>query len=182
MRYLFLLASGRLNGNSELLARYAAQHLPEDASAVFLRLSDYPLPYFKDYRRGDYGGLVPTDNERKLIDETLLADVLVMVSPLYWYSLAASAKLYLDYWSTWMRLPGLNFRDACKGKRVFGICAMAGTDSAEARPLEEQIRLSANYMAMDYRRTLVVQANEAGDVLDDEDALGAAARLFTDGQ
>ena len=38
-----------------------------------------------------------------LLDATLAATDLVFVAPVYWYSLPAAAKLYLDYWSAWLR-------------------------------------------------------------------------------
>ena len=49
-RFLFLLASTRLEGNSEQLARHAAHSLPEGAETRWLRLEDHPLPPFADTR------------------------------------------------------------------------------------------------------------------------------------
>src|SRR5215813_5881410 len=98
--FLFLLASARKDGNTEALARRAASYLPADVDRRWIRLSDVPLPPFEDIRHvGDGRYPQQVGNERLLLDATLEATDLVVASPLYWYSVSASAKLYLDYWS-----------------------------------------------------------------------------------
>ena len=44
-RFLFLLASSRLDGNSEYLARQAASRLPETAETRWMHLEDHPLTH-----------------------------------------------------------------------------------------------------------------------------------------
>ncbi|MFL6055811.1 MAG: flavodoxin family protein [Actinoallomurus sp.] len=90
----------RSGGNTEELARQAAAQLPSGVAQQWLRLRDLPLPDFQDLRH--VPGAVypePTGNERILLDATLDATDLVIASPLYWYSVSAATKLYLDYWS-----------------------------------------------------------------------------------
>jgi NAD(P)H-dependent FMN reductase len=50
MNYLFLLGSTRAGGNTEALARLAAEQLPADVKQTWLRLSDLPIEPFKDIR------------------------------------------------------------------------------------------------------------------------------------
>ena len=180
MRVLFLLASGREGGNAELMARHAARALPERAEAVFVRLSDYPLPPFVDYRRAEaYAHLTLDANAEKLYAESIAADVVVFAAPVYWYSLPASLKLYLDHWSTWMRVPGLDFRTTMWGKRLAVLSALAGSEESEARPLVEASRLTVEYMGMHYLgATVGYNLNEAGEVLERPEVLASAAELL----
>ena len=105
-RFTFLLASARHDGNTEILARKAAEHLPRHWTQRWLRLSDLPLAPFEDIRHSTGVYPQPEGNARVLFDATLEATDLVFAVPLYWYGLPASAKLYLDHWSGWQHLFG----------------------------------------------------------------------------
>lgn len=178
-RFLFLVASARPDGNAELLARRAATALPASAEQQWLRLSDMPLPAFEDIRHcgdGVYPGL--EGHSRTLAQATLAATDLVFVAPLYWYGLPASAKLYLDHWSGWMRVPGLNFRARMGGKTLWAISVYSDEDSALADPLFKTLHLTADYMAMRWGGKLLGQGNRPGDVLSDTKALDSADTLF----
>ncbi|MGW3038612.1 flavodoxin family protein [Kitasatospora sp. NPDC001159] len=180
-RFLFLDASARVDGNSGQLARLAAESsLPAGAGQHWLRLADHPLPPFQDLRHtGDGGYPEPTGHERTLLGATLAATDLVFVAPLYWYSLPTTAKLYLDYWSAWLRVPGADFRARMRGGTVWGVTALAtGDDKAE--PLIGTLRLTAEYMGMRWGGALLGNGTRPGDVLRDERALIAAKSFFAD--
>jgi NAD(P)H-dependent FMN reductase len=176
-RFLFLLSSTRRQGNSEQLAELAARHLPAAADQQWLALLDYPLPDFVDLRHGaTYPA--PMGNARRLLDATLQATDLVLVAPLYWYALPVPAKQYLDYWSAWMRSPDLAFRKQMRGKTFWAIVASGGT-RAEAQPLEDTLRLCAQYMDMAWGGFLFGNGSRPGNVLQDADALQDAATFFS---
>lgn len=178
--YLFLLSSARPDGNSETLARTAAAALPDHHTQTWLRLDDHPLPPFRDVRHaGERTYAMPTGHALTLLDATLAAEHLVLAAPVYWYSLPAPAKLYLDHWSHWMRVPGLDFRARMRGRSLYLTSAMAGDDPAEAEPLVRALQLTADYMGMRWGGAVVAHANAAGDVLDDAAALATARRLLT---
>jgi multimeric flavodoxin WrbA len=177
--YLFLSASSRLDGNTELLARHAAAALPAGTPQRWIRLADVPLPPFEDHRHsGDGRYPEPAGNERLLWEATLEATDLVIASPLYWYTLSASAKLYFDYWAGWMRVPGPDFRGAMRGKTMWAISAISEEDPAVAEPLIGTLRLSAQYLGMHWGGELLGYADRPGDMRADEKALGRAAELF----
>src|SRR5258706_10606450 len=100
--FLFVLGSTRLDGNSEGLARQAARALPATDEQRWLRLTDHPLPPFFDTRHAT-GFAAPEGNAKLVCEATLAATDLVIVTPVYWYSVAWPVKLYLDHWSAWMR-------------------------------------------------------------------------------
>jgi NAD(P)H-dependent FMN reductase len=99
-RFLFVLTSARRDGNSEALARIAAASLAPEVEQRWLSLLDLDLPPFEDIRHsGDGIYPQPDGPSRALLEATLWASDLVMVAPLYWYSIPARAKNYLDHWS-----------------------------------------------------------------------------------
>ncbi|MEE1783911.1 NAD(P)H-dependent oxidoreductase [Streptomyces sp. SP17BM10] len=179
-KFLFLLASSRADGNSEQLARLAAAaSLPPGAEQRWLRLGDHPLPPFEDLRHAGDGSFPdPQGHERTLLDATVEATDLVFVAPLYWYSLPTSAKLYLDHWSAWLRLPDRAFRASLAGGTIWAVTALA-TEDDNADPLIGALRLTADYMGMRWGGALLGNGTRPGDVLRDERALVAAKSFFS---
>lgn len=178
-RFLFLLGSTRPAGNTETLARKAAAQLPPDVEQRWLRLSDLPLPAFHDVRHDEGTGYAePAGNERLLLEATVEATDLVIASPLYWYSVSAATKLYLDHWSGWLRVPGADFRARMRGRTMWAITAISEEDPAKAEPLLGTLRLTADYMAMRWGGELVGYGNRPGDVLADAGALAKAKSFF----
>lgn len=109
-RFLFLTGSTRPDGNTELLARRAADQLPADVERRWIDLARHPLPEFEDLRH-DSDHTRPTEgNARLLLDATLAATDIVIASPLYWYTLSTPVKRYLDHWSGWLRTPASTSR------------------------------------------------------------------------
>lgn len=177
-RFSFILASGRRDGNTEILARKAAEHLPPGSQQEWHRLMDLPLAPFEDIRHSVGVYPQPQGNERVLFDATLGATDLVFAVPLYWYSVPASAKLYLDYWSGWLRVPGANFRERMAAKTLWGVCALSDEDPRRADPLVGTLAITADYLKMGFGGVLLGYGNKPGEVLNDAAALDKARSFF----
>lgn len=137
-----------------------------------------PLPDFEDLRH-DSDHTRPTgDSTALLLDATLEATDIVIASPLYWYSLSASAKRYLDYWSGWLRTPGIDFKATLEGRTLWGVTALAHEEQVVADPLVGTLRNSAAYMGMRFGGVLLGNGSKPGDVLEDEGALLRAKTFF----
>ncbi|MFE2265350.1 flavodoxin family protein [Streptomyces griseosporeus] len=177
-RFLFLLASSRTEGNTELLARRAAEQLPSDVEQEWLSLTEHPLPDFTDLRH-DSDHNRPTDGATALLlDATLAATDIVIASPLYWYSLSAQAKRYLDHWSGWLRTPGLDFKARMAGRTLWGVTALAHEEQEVADPLIGTLSNSAAYMGMRFGGVLLGNGSRPGDVEKDTEALTRAKTFF----
>ncbi|HET6704343.1 NAD(P)H-dependent oxidoreductase [Amycolatopsis sp.] len=174
--FLFLVGAARAGGNTEMLARRAAKELPRDVEQRWIRLPEVPLPPFEDRRHGAGEHPPPGANEQLLMDATFAATDIVVVSPVYWYSVAASVKLYLDYWSGWMRLP-VEFKPRMRGKALWGVSVLSET-AREARPLIGTLELCAEYLGMNWGGVLLGNGSRPGDVLLDADAMSAAQTFF----
>ena len=176
--FTFVLASARRDGNTEVLTRIAAARLPPRWPQRWLRLMDLPLAPFEDIRHSVGVYPDPTGHERLLLDATLDATDLVFAAPLYWYSLPASAKLYLDYWSGWLRVPGAQFRARMTGKTLWGVCVLSDEDPGRADPLIGTLAITAEYLEMEFGGVLLGYGSKPGDILSDRQALERAGGFF----
>ncbi|AXE87898.1 NAD(P)H-dependent oxidoreductase [Streptomyces sp. Go-475] len=177
-RFLFVLGSARADGNTELLARRAAEQLPPDVEQQWIDLTEHPVPDFEDLRH-DSDHVRPTEgNVALLLDATLAATDIVIASPLYWYSVSAHTKRYLDYWSGWLRTPGLDFKETLAGRTLWGVAALAHREQVVADPLVGTLNNSAAYMGMRFGGVLLGNGSKPGDVLNDTEALARAKTFF----
>ena len=178
--FLFVLGGSRAGGNTELLARKAAEQLPPGTGQRWMRLTDLPLPPFEDRRHlGDGVYPQPSPDARTLLDATAEATDLVIVSPLYWYAVSSAAKRYLDQWSAWLRTPDADFRARMAGGTLWGVTALAGDDPGDADPLVGTLAKTAAYMGMRFGGVLLGNGTRPGDVLRDQEALRRAKTFFT---
>lgn len=177
-RILFLLASSRTGGNSEWLARRAAESLPDNDEVRWLRLIDLDLDTYRDRREEQPRTPWPSGDADALLRQTLAADDLVLVAPLYWYGPPTPLKHYLDHWSAWLRLAAVDFRAVMRGKRLWLVCALSDGEPAKADPLVAMLRLTADYMGMEFAGVLLGHGNRRGDLLGDRQAVAAADHLF----
>ncbi|MFI6014857.1 flavodoxin family protein [Streptomyces sp. NPDC051243] len=177
-RFLFVLGSSRPDGNTELLARTAAEQLPEEVEQQWIDLAAHPLPDFEDLRH-DSDHIRPTEgNVALLLDATLSATDVVIASPLYWYSVSAHVKRYLDYWSGWLRTPGVDFKATMSGRTLWGVTALAHEEQEVADPLVGTLSNSAAYLGMRFGGVLLGNGSKPGDVLSDTEALARAKTFF----
>jgi multimeric flavodoxin WrbA len=177
--FLFILGSARTGGNTEHLARRAAESLPENTGQTWLSLIEHQLPLFEDIRHDETRKYeIASDCERTLLKATLAATDIVIASPLYWYSVSASVKLYLDHWSGWMRLADVEFKKRMAGKTLWAISAFSDEDPIGAQPLIDTLRMSAEYMQMKWGGVLLGYGNRPADIMDDAASMERASQFF----
>lgn len=176
--FTFVISSARRDGNTEWLTRKAAEYLPAGHAQQWLHLADLPLPPFEDIRHSVGVYPDPQGSERILFDATLAATDLVFSVPLYWYSVPASAKLYLDYWSGWLRVPGADFRARMAGKTLWGVCVLSEEDRRRAEPLIGTLAITADYLKMNFGGVLLGYGSRPGDIVSDAAALESARTFF----
>ncbi|MEU6391944.1 NAD(P)H-dependent oxidoreductase [Streptomyces sp. NPDC046939] len=176
--FLFLLGSSRSGGNTEILARAAAEQLPSGVEQRWIDLAAHPLPDFEDLRHDSDHVRPQGDDVALLLDATLAATDIVIASPLYWYSLSASTKRYLDYWSGWLRTPGVDFKGTLAGRTLWGVTALADEEDGVADPLIATLRNSAAFMRMRFGGVLLGNGSKPGDVRKDTRALARAKTFF----
>ena len=179
--YLFLTTSTREpghTGNTEWLARQAANALPQGTPQTWLHLAQMQLPPFVDLRHtvGTYPA--PEGDLKTLLDATLAATHIVFVSPVYWFSIPSPLKTYLDHWSAWMRVPGLAFKEPMADKALLLITTSG--DRAKAQPMIDSVALCAQFLHMRWGGALWGKGGPPGAVQADAQAVAAAATFLLD--
>jgi multimeric flavodoxin WrbA len=177
---LFLVAASRepgQTGNTETLARRAAAALPPGVTARWVHLAALDLPPFVDRRHTTGTYEAPNGELAMLLEATLAASDLVVVTPVYWFSMPTPLKAWLDHWSAFLRVPGLDFKARMAGKRWWTISTSGSREKAQ--PLFDSLALCAGFMGMQAMPPLWGLGGAPGAVLADAAALDAADRLFT---
>ncbi|MFE1903374.1 flavodoxin family protein [Streptomyces gardneri] len=175
--FLFVLGSSRSDGNTEILARAAAAQLPSSVPQRWLDLNDLPLPDFQDGRH-ETAEWPAGETEELLRRATVEATDIVIASPLYWYTLSAQTKRYLDYWSGWLNVPASDFKERMAGGTLWGVTVMSDDDHAVADGLVTALNHSAAYLGMRFGGVLTGTASRPGRVRADEQAMLRAKTFF----
>lgn len=175
---LFLIASTREPGhvgNTEWLARQAAASLPPDTAQTWVYLARAGIPEFIDQRHtvGSYPMPEAGSVMRGLLDQTLACTDLVFVAPVYWFSFPATLKAYLDHWSAWLRVPGLEFKAQMSQKRLWLITTNG--DRAKAQPMIDSTAMCAKFLDMPLAGVLWGKGGGPGVVMGDAEAVAAAS-------
>ncbi|MEV3988933.1 NAD(P)H-dependent oxidoreductase [Streptomyces sp. NPDC049837] len=174
--FLFVLGSSRADGNTEILARAAAEQLPAGVPQHWVDLNTLSLPDFQDGRHETTWSAGETEEE--LRRATLAATDVVIASPLYWYTVSAQTKRYLDYWSGWLTVPGSDFKERMAGRTLWGVTVMAHEQEAVADGLVTTLNNSAAYMGMRFGGVLFGNGSRPGQVRNDERAMVRAKTFF----
>ncbi|MFY3383551.1 flavodoxin family protein [Paracidovorax sp. MALMAid1276] len=176
---LFLTTSTREPGhvgNTEWLAREAASHLPAEVGQTWLHLARMALPPFVDQRHTTGSYAPPEGDMKTLLEATLAATHIVFVAPVYWFSIPSPLKTYLDHWSAWMRVPGLDFK-ARMAEKTLSLVTTSG-DRTKAQPMVDSVILCGDFLGMRWGGVLWGKGGAPGAVQADTQAVAAAARHF----
>ncbi len=128
VKVLVLAASPRPKGNSTILAAEAARGAAEAGAEVrTVRLADLvfgPCRACDRCRKPDAKGCVQDDDMKALRAAIRKADGLLIASPVYWFTMSAQAKLFMDR----LYVFGAKSYRELKGKRVGIILASGDAD------------------------------------------------------
>lgn len=179
--FLFLVASTREPdhvGNTEWMARQAAASLPADTAQTWVHLARAGIPEFVDQRHTVGSYPMPDDGSvmRGLLDQTLACTDLVFVAPVYWFSFPSTLKAYLDHWSAWLRVPGLDFKARMSAKRLWLITTNG--DRAKAQPMIDSTAMCAKFLDMPLAGVLWGKGGPPDAAQGDAHAVAAAPTFF----
>ena len=153
---LVLLASSRANGHTAELVRAA---FPSRQDGI-VDIAALRIGYF------DYEGTNAGDDFLGLVERALAHRLWVLATPLYWYTMSAQAKTFIDRLSDLLEArKDLGHR--LRGQALAVLCS--GSDAALPAHFEEPLALTAGYLGMRYLGCHYAQRLE-------EEPLGAQAR------
>jgi multimeric flavodoxin WrbA len=174
---LIFKGSPREKGNSSLLADKAAEGAQAAGSEVELfslhRLDIRPCDACDDCQ--ETGVCVLKDDMQPLYPKLLSADAILIASPIYWFTISAQTKLFIDRWYALESTQG----NALKGKHFGIILTYGDTDVYTSgainaiRTFQDMLRyIKAELIGMVYGT-----ASQEGDVLKQPELLGQAYKL-----
>lgn len=137
MNTVFLVGSSRKSGHSGLIA----SSLQEELGGDIIHLCDFNIGYF-DYQNGNR-----EDDFLQLVTTLCKYESWVLVTPVYWYSMSAQMKTFLD------RLSDLLKWEKQIGKAIQSSSWYAiscGSDDDEVPGYFEPFRRSAEYLDIEY--------------------------------
>ncbi len=142
-----VLATSRENGNTSALILEIAKL----AGAIIFDLKDYRiLPY--DYEHTNRG-----DDFLNLISELLTFERIVFASPVYWYSVCAQMKVFIDRLSDLVTIEKTLGREL-RGKKVSLIAT--GNDRDIPECFEEPLHRTFNHLGMVFNGTFYMACDK----------------------
>jgi multimeric flavodoxin WrbA len=127
-RVLVVMGSPRPKGNSTILAMEAARGAKDAGAEVetirlaILKIS--PCAACDGCRKPDANGCVRKDDMTPLYDKLRAADAILIAGPVYWFSISAQVKLFMDRFYAF----GAESYKPLKGKRIGIILTYADAD------------------------------------------------------
>ncbi|HRM90401.1 MAG TPA: flavodoxin family protein [Thomasclavelia ramosa] len=141
-KIVVISSSPRKNGNSEILAdQFIKGATSVGHKVIKINLANYRIaPCLAcEYCRGHHNRCVLKDDANKVIEEIVNADVFVMATPVYFYSLSAQLKILIDR----MFAREYEIRNSPKRKTAYLIVNKC---TEQLKALEDLLRCSKRWM------------------------------------
>lgn len=135
-KVLVIFGSSRSDGNT----KQAVDHVVAGKDVEFVDLSDLNISYY------DYNNMNAADDFLPLIEKMVKYDSIILATPIYWYTMSAVMKTFLDRWSDLLSIRK-DLGRALKGKWIYVVASYGGE---QALGFENAFQLSCGYMEMYY--------------------------------
>ncbi|MEI3614387.1 flavodoxin family protein [Pseudogracilibacillus sp. SO30301A] len=174
MKVFALYGSSRKEGNSDLLADKVLYDIKHNKRY----LSDYNITPIDDKRHEPEGFLERVnDDYNELISEMLEHDVVIYVTPLYWYGMSGLMKNFIDRSTESMRIPERNFKERMKEIKHYVVIVGGDSPYEKGMPLVQQFAYIFDFMGTRLEGWIIGDGNKPGEVLDDEVAMENASKM-----
>ena len=135
---LLIFGSARTNGNTRMIADFILERMP---NAELMDLKSFSFSgYDYDHKNSD-------DDFFQMAEHMLTFDNIIFCTPVYWYSMSAIMKMFLDRWSDLVTIRKEKGRGLA-GKKLFALCCSSDEEKHEGffMPFEK----TAGYLDMVY--------------------------------
>ena len=179
MRTVAFVGSPRKGGNSDQLTDAllaGAAEAGHETEKVYL--ADFALtPIGPVYGPEESWTDADQHSADPLIDKMVQADVVVLASPIYWFSVSGLLKLFMDRWALYSR-DGERLMDLMAGKRMAVVLTCADPEPGYLDMVLGPLQQAAKWLRMKWAGDLTVpELADPEDLAAKPDAL-AAAREF----
>ncbi|MEO4053068.1 flavodoxin family protein [Solibacillus sp. CAU 1738] len=174
MKILMLVGSTRNEGNSEKLAHLALEGLEYET----IYLKDLDICPIEDLRHTPEGFHPVDDDYTQVLEAILESDVLVLATPIYWYSMSGTMKNTIDRFSHAIR--DERYPHVMEHmKSMKGIVIAVGGDHPRVKglPLIQQCQYTFDFFDMEFYSYIIGEARKPGTIMKDVQALMQAKVL-----
>lgn len=137
MNSVIILGSSRSDGNTKIICNY----LVKDTEFPLFDLNDYEIGYY------DYNGNNSHDDFLPLFEKLITFDTLIFATPVYWYSMSAQMKTFLDRFTDLLKIRK-DLGRKLRGKNMKVICCSSGDE--EYPEFWKPFQRSSEYLGMNY--------------------------------
>ncbi|QCR32557.1 flavodoxin family protein [Lysinibacillus sp. SGAir0095] len=174
MSIAVIYGSTRENGNTEWLTEQVINGLTVER--IYLR--EYNILPIKDERHSEAGFQEVLDDYNVVIDKVLQHDILIFSTPVYWYSMSGTMKLFIDRWSQTLRDKDRpNFREELAKKSAYVIAVGGDRPSIKALPMIQQFQYICDFFGMTLESYLIGKASKPGEIQIDTKSIAAASGM-----
>ena len=182
MNVLGIMGSPRVGGNSDVLlddALVAAEEVGAQVEKIILDRKK--ISGCKDCKKCNRTGLCVIKDDMPAIHKKILAaETIIHSGPVYFWSMTAQMKAYLDRWCvffdenwSWHK----EYYPKMKGKRIGLITVCGDTNVHTADPVVHSFKATVDMTGMRWLGVVMASAANKGDIIRDEEARKKAAEL-----
>jgi len=174
MNITAFIGSSRIASNSEQLADYVLADIPHQK----IDLKNITIKPIHDLRHDDNGFQFVDDDYDQIIQAFLTSDIVIFATPIYWYSMSGTMKLFIDRWSQTLRDPEYpDFKDTMSSKEAYVIAVGGDNPYIKGLPLIQQFQYIFDFMGISFAGYVIGEGNKPGDIMEDSEALFAAEQI-----
>lgn len=174
MSIAVIYGSTRENGNTEWLTEQVISGLPVEK--IYLR--EYNILPIRDERHSEAGFQEVSDEYNAIIDKILKHDILIFSTPVYWYSMSGTMKLFIDRWSQTLRdRDRPNFRAELAKRSAYVIAVGGDRPTIKALPMIQQFQYICDFFGMTLESYLIGRASKPGEIQNDEKSIASAKAM-----
>ncbi len=182
MKVLGIMGSPRVGGNSDILLDEALAGAKEaGAETEKIILNKLKVSGCHDCKRCNETGICVIKDDMQDIHKKILdADAIIHSCPVYFWSMTAQMKAYLDRWCAlfdaewrWQK----QYYPKMKGKRVGLITVCGDPNPHTADPIVHSFKSTAEMTRLNWLGAVMASATEKGEVAKDDNARKQALEL-----
>jgi multimeric flavodoxin WrbA len=182
MRVLGVLGSPRANGNSDILLEQALKGARDGgAETEKIALCQKKISGCLDCQQCNETGLCVIQDDMPEIHKRILeAEAVIHSVPVYFWSMTAQMKAYLDRWCAFFDAEWKwhkHYYPKLKGKKIGLITVCGDADVHTADPIVHSFRTTCQFTKLNFIGTVMASAAGKGEIAGDEKAKTEAYEL-----
>ncbi|UEX89868.1 flavodoxin family protein [Staphylococcus ratti] len=168
-----LFGGSRENGNTATLTRKVL----EGHEHQWINLTQLSFKPVRDVRHEENHILSYNDDYQTVIDQVLQSDEVIFASPVYWYSVSATLKSFIDHWSETLQDPRYHdFKERMENINFRLVLVGGDSPRIKALPCVQQIEYSLQFLGAHLADYLIGYAEKPEEIYQDHYAIREAER------